>query len=351
MKKYIIITILIITGGAMCWRLVANKKEIDSRKEIKASGSGIAVSVINVSQREATYDLDLVGKTEANQEVIVASEASGKITEINFKLGDHVTKGAVLAKVDDRYKKLAVENARLTHDKYKEDYHKYKTLHDGDAVTEMQMRDMKMAYENSVIQLEQAERQLEDTRIIAPFSGYITSRDIELGTFVNVSSPVAGIADLSQLKITLSVPETDVYELERGQKVSITTAIYPDAVFSAIISHISPKGDQTHSYPIEIAMPNSAKYPLRTGTFVQVNLSKGDTRNALMIPRDAIVSSVKAPSVYIVADGKARLQRIVTGNNYGGYLEVLEGLKDNDIVVVNGQINLMDGSKVSIIRN
>ncbi len=351
MKKYIIIVVLVAVGGAMCWKLMANKNEIESRKEVKVSDAGIAVAVAQAEHRTAQHGMELVGSTEANQEVTVASEAAGKITELHFKLGDYVEKGALLARVDDRYKKLAVDNAVLAYNKYREDYQKYQTLREGDAISDLQLREIKMAYENAAIQLEQATRQLEDTRIVAPFSGYITSRDIDLGAYVNPSTPVAGMADISQLKVKLSVSESEVYALQKGQKVNVSTAVYPGVSFDGAVSHISPKGDKAHTYPIEISITNSSKHPLKTGTYVKVSVNMGESHPTLMIPRDAIVSSVKEPSVYVVNNNYAQLVKITTGSDNGSYLEVLNGLNEGDKVVVNGQINLMDGAKVSIIKN
>jgi RND family efflux transporter MFP subunit len=164
-----------------------------------------------------------------------------------------------------------------------------------------------------------------------------------------MGTPIAGIADISQLKVTLSVSENNVYQLQKGQKVSVSTDIYPD-VISGNIANISPKGSNTHTYPIEIMIANTGKNLLKAGAYVNVQVDLGTDGKSLMIPRDAIVSSVKDPSVYVINDGFAQLTKITTRQNHDAYLTVTSGLKSGDQVVVNGQINLSDGMNVLVFH-
>jgi RND family efflux transporter MFP subunit len=348
MKKVIIIIVAVALMGAIVWTLASNKKEIDSRKEVKTFTQEIAVTVSPVEMIETNGQLQLVGTAEPNRQVKVASESSGKITELKFKLGDYVNKGTVLAKVDDVYKRLDLENAQLTFDNNKEDYERYQNLIKGDAASETQLRDKQLAFENSKIQLENAKKQLDDTQITAPFGGYITSQNTELGAFVNAGTVIAEMVDIAQLKISLAVSESNVYALRTGQEVNVTTSVYPDVSYTGTVSHISPQGDNAHIYPVEIVMANSREHPIKAGTYVNASVNLGKTVPVLMIPRDAIVSSVKEPSVYLVNGEIAQLVKIGMGSNYGSYLEVRSGLKEGDKVVTTGQINLTDNAKVKI---
>ena len=245
---------------------------------------------------------------------------------------------------------MAYENAKLTYDKSKDDYQRNLTLHKGDAISDTQLRDIKMTFDNAAIQLQNAKKQLADTRILAPFSGYITTLSTELGAYLNVGNPIAYIADISNLKVTLDVSETNAYALNKGQTVKISTDVNPDLAFSGKISNISAKASTSHTYPVEIMIANNGKDKLKAGTYVNVSVNMSKSGKALMIPRDAIVSSVKDPSVYVVEGQVAKLVKIKTGRNFNSNLEVLEGLKEHDKVVTNGQINLTDGAKVSVIN-
>lgn len=349
-KSIIISAILVAIISIVSWKLVNNKKTIDSRKEVKTVLTEIAVTVVPAEMKTIDGNLKLVGTAEAERTVSVASVSAGRITRVNFKLGDFVNKGTVLAQVDDEYKRLSLETAQLNYNKFKEDYERFQVLREGDAASEIQLRDMKLGFENASIQLENAKKQWEDTRVVAPYSGYITLQNAEEGAYVNVGTAVAGIVDIAQLKITLMISENSVYTIRQGQEAIVTASVYPKATYKGKVYHISPQGDNAHTYPVEIIVPNSKEYPLKAGTYVNVQINMGQSAPSLMIPREAIVSSVKEPSVYVVSDDMAKLTRIVTGRDAGSYLEVLSGLNENDLVVTNGRINLMDGAKVSIIN-
>ena len=350
-KKIIITGAVVATVGFMGWTLASNKSEIESLKEVRISEDRIAVSVVSAGLRATGNQIELVGMTEPDREVVVASKSAGEIVQVNFNIGDVVRQGAVLALVDDTYKRLAYENAQINYRKFEEDYEKFKVLRQGEAVSENQLRDVRIGFENAAIQLENARKQWEDTKIIAPFGGVIASKRTELGAYVNPGVPVYEIADVSRLKVRLAVSEANAYQLREGREVSVSASVYPGVTYKGTITSISPQGSGSHTFPVEITIANSDRNPLKAGTYMNVSVDMGKTGTALMIPREAIVSSVKDPSVYVVRGETAELVKITTGNDYHSYLEITAGIDEGELVVTNGQINLVDGAKVLIINN
>ena len=304
--------------------------------------------------------------TKASQELFISQPAITKhIQELEStyqvrlfdRLGNKITlteAGKLLLQHSERilddYKRLAYDNAKLSYEKCKDDYNRNISLHQGEAISDTQLRDIKMAFENATIQLENAKKQWDDTKITAPFSGYITTQNTELGAYVNPGTVIAGIADISDLKVILDVSESNAYELREGQQVNIIVDINSQANYTGKISNISPKASASHTYPVEIIIPNNRKEKLKAGTYVNVSVNMGKSGKTLMIPRDAIVSSVKDPSVYVVNNNEAKLVKITTGRNFNSKLEVAAGLNEGDKVVTNGQINLTDGAKVAILN-
>ncbi|MDP4290761.1 MAG: efflux RND transporter periplasmic adaptor subunit [Bacteroidota bacterium] len=351
MKKIIIIIVGIALLGLMAFKLYENKTVINEKNKINITKSfKVTVSTQKVMRKNMDKTLTLVGSVISNQETQILSQAAGEITALNFKLGDFKTKGSVIAQVDNRLKKLALETAQLNYAKLKDDYLKYKKLYEGNATSEAQYREIKFAYENAGIQVEQAKQQLEYCKVKAPFSGYITSKSIELGSYVNVANPVASIVDISKLKIALNVSESDAYALKLGKTAEVTTAQYPDVTYKGTITYISPKSDKTHDYPIEISIENIKKFPLKAGTFVNVNIELKNPTVPLVIPREALVGSLSEASVYVYENGVANQRKVTIGRDYNNYLEVLDGLKENELVITNGQINITDKSKVELVK-
>jgi RND family efflux transporter MFP subunit len=231
------------------------------------------------------------------------------------------------------------------------DLQRIDNLYKGGTASQQQLDDSRTSLENAKIQLDQAKKQLADATITSPINGVITRKLTEQGAYINIGGPIATIVDISKLRVKLNVSETNVYLLGTGDRTTITADIYPGASFEGHITFISAKGDDTHNYPVEIQMENSARYPLRAGTFVTVHVDVRGAQSALCIPRQAMQGSSKDASVYVVDNGKAVLKNIVVGNQNGEYLEVVSGLAENEEVVTTGQVNMSDGMPVVIVKN
>jgi RND family efflux transporter MFP subunit len=246
---------------------------------------------------------------------------------------------------------LALQSAKINYDKLKKDFSRYENLYKGGTVTEQQLDDERTALENARIQFEQAEKQLSYTKITAPINGIITKKSVDEGAFVNVGTPIASIVDISKLKVEVNVSESVIYKLKVGDKVNITSDVYPGIVFDGKIYFVSPKGDAFHNYTVQIEIPNNSKNPLKSGTFVNVQVNALGTREVLSIPRDALMGSLKDASVYVVENNIAKIKKIVIGKENNSNLEVLSGLNEGEKVVVSGQVNLSDNKPVKIINN
>jgi membrane fusion protein, multidrug efflux system len=351
MKRIITIIVIVALLALIAFRLVSNKKEINAKNKMPESTSAaIAVNVAQVESKTNERNLTLVGTVIPDKEIEIKSEVQGKITSLNVDLGDYVKKGQFIARIDADIKSIAVSTAEQNLANAKRDLERYSNLYKGGAATEAQFQQYKLNYENAQNQLEQTKKELSNTNIIAPISGYITQKPAESGAFANVGTPIATIVDVSKLKVQLSVTERDVYALKKGDKVSITTSVYPGVTFEGVIEFISPRGDEAHNYPIEISIKNQDKNPLKAGTYVDIAFNRKSTTPSLQIPRDALVGSIQNARVYVVTNNTAVLRKVTLGVDNGSSLEVIDGLKEGETVVTSGQINLADSAKVTVIR-
>jgi membrane fusion protein (multidrug efflux system) len=350
MKKFITIAVIIALVALIVLRLASNKEKLEAAKVVKTDVTYVTVNVANVQKMALRDSLKLIGYLDAFTEVDIAAEASGVITSLNANLGDVKQKGAVIATIDDKLKQLAVRKAKIDLDKLQKTLDRYKNLYKGGTLTEQQLDDAQTMYDNAVLQLEQAEKQLADATIKAPISGIVSRRLFEKGEFVNMGSPLVTMVDISRFKIKLNVSETNVYQLKTGDKALVTTDVYPGVKLDGKVSYISPKGDDTHNYAVEVEMANSTEYPLKSGTFAYVQIELPIIAEALYIPRQSLLGSVNDAKVYVAENGKAKLRTITVREGNDQYLQVISGLKENDQVVVNGQINLADGKEIKIIN-
>jgi RND family efflux transporter MFP subunit len=330
---------------------MSNHNKISSQKENQSVQTEIAVSVAEVKMMSSEKSFNLVGILSTDKELNISAETQGKITSLYCEIGQYKQKGSLIATIDDRLKALAVESAKINLDKAKKDLERIKILYAGGTSTEQELDNSITSYDMAQNQLDQAEKQLSYTKVLAPISGTITKKLSEEGTYLNTGTAIAYIVNISKLKVKINVSETVVYLLKLGDKTSITTDIYPGEIFTGKISYISPSGDDSHNYPVEVEIGNNASHPLKAGTFVNVLIDIPSLGNKLFIPREALQGSVKDAEVYIAENGVAKLKRIVIGTQNNEYLEVLSGLNEGEQVIINGQINLTDNKPIKIINN
>lgn len=347
MKKLRVFSIVIVSLAIIVAVLLRNRAQIKAETR-NLHVDSYAVDVATVDKRSLTDNLDLVGTVNADNDVRVVSESSGKVTRVLARVGDYERTGAVLLQLDDKLQAAALALAKVNLDKATKDYRRYQQLYKEHSVTDAQLEGAELAYESANDQFVIAHRQYNNTRITSPISGIVTSRGVDLGSYVNPGMAVAEVVDISKLKITVNVDEQDIMDFKPGDKVGITTGVYPGVKFTGFIKTISSKGDADHTYPVEVEFPNSRQHPLKAGMFADVYFSARSAGESLVIPRQALVGSVESPQVYVVKNGIVRLTNIVVGSTYNNYLQVLGGLHEGETVVTNGQDNLEDGYKVNI---
>ena len=349
MKKLKYYVISFVLFAALILVLLNNRSQLEAKaKNDKISAYPVTVST--VEKKAVSNNIELVGTIVGENDVQVISEAQGKVTGIYANVGDYKSAGFVIAQLDDELKESAYQTAQVNFEKSKKDFERYDALYKNKSVSDVQYEQAKLAYYNAQSQYVAAKKDYENTKITAPISGIITARNIDMGTFVNKNMPVANIVDISRLKVKVGVAEKDVFSLKKGDKVTVTTDVYPGVKFYGTIATISDKGDQAHNYPVEISLVNSKEHPLKSGMFGKVTFISRTTEPRLIVSRDALLGSIKNPQVFVVENGLVHLKNVTVGSTYDNNLEVINGLKAGDKVVVNGQNNLEENTAVYVIN-
>ncbi len=329
--------------------LLHNRSKIRAAENVDKVDS-YPVNVDTVKLSYINDHLNLVGTIQANNDVPIVSEAQGKVIGVFAQVGDYKKAGSTLIQLEDDLEKAAYKTAEVNYNKAQKDFERYQVLYKEKSATDSQLETAKLALQSAEAQYISSKKAYEDTKIVTPISGIVTSRNVDIGNYVPSHSTVAEVVDIATLKAMINVSEQDVFNLKVGDKVQITTDVYPGVTFEGRIKTISDKGDAAHNYPVEVDLPNSKEHPLKAGMFGHIIFNSVSKTKSLVIPRDALLGSVKDAQVYVVENGVVNLRNLVIGNSSNNYLEVLSGLNDGDVVVVNGQNNLKENFKVKIVR-
>jgi RND family efflux transporter MFP subunit len=344
--------LVLMAGGIVLGIYSCNKAKSDKQSDSgEAISTSYSVSVVQAARQNVAGQFSQVGTIAGYNDVMVVSETSGRVVKVDAEVGDFKKAGSVLVEVDSELKEAAFKAAQVSYEKAQKDIERYEALYKEASISDSQIEQARWSFQTTEAQYIVAKRQLTDTKITTPISGIVTARYVNIGTMVMgapQATSIANVVDISRLKVKLNVAEKDVFSLKVGDKVDVTTDVYPNTVFGGSIFTVSSKGDEGHTYSVEIVLNNS-KQLLKAGMFGRVIFSSKSSESALVIPRDAVIGSLKDAQVYVVINNNtAKLRPIVAGKEFGTNIEVVGGLNEGELVVVNGQNNLKDDASVVI---
>ena len=191
---------------------------------------------------------------------------------------------------------------------------------------------------------------MANTTVASPVAGVIDKDYFEEGTLLTAGSPVADIVDNKSLKMKISVTEKEILKLRKGNNAMITSDIYPGKTFAATVEVVATKGNDTYSYAVELKLDRNDE--LKPGMYATASFNTNESdEKATVINRRAIVGGMKDPHVFVVRDNKAHKITVQIGYINHKEVEITQGISAGDVVVVSGQINLKEGSEVSIIKS
>ena len=346
MKRVIIIVVVaVVLVGLVVFKLKTNQKEVQAKIFINDVNAAVLVKSGYVQEHSFESSLSFLGRFEPARQNVIGSDANGKLVSIRFEEGDQVRQGQLLAKVDDDMLQLQLENAEVGLEGQKNDDRRYSNLEKENAVSGVQVEKTRLGVKSGELQKKQIQKQIKSTSITAPYSGVVTKKMIDLGSFVGQGTPLFELTDIASLKLTVNVPERDVLKFRLGQAVSVRADIYGDREFAGKITNISVVADRAHNFKVQITVPNP-KRELMAGMYGSVRLKNNASVTRLAVPRVALVGSSKNPQVYVVRNKVAHLTTFNAGTADGDYIEVISGIKKGDEIVVKGQVNLQDKTNV-----
>ena len=324
--------------------------EVGSPKEDREAARGVPVEV-SCLQRGDVHDYILQNTTVDTEEgVEVYSRLVSVVQELNVEEGDLVARGSVFCRLEDDDYRLALDKMKVLYDKQLSLFNRLQYMYEKELVSAEEYEEARFDLEQSRIDWDTAELNLKRTSITAPISGVVTQRYIRLGEYVTTSSPLFEIVNMQEKIAVIHLPEQEIDRVKVGQKAFLRTKNLPDGHFEAVVKRLSPTVDAetgTFKVTVELSDPEDL---LRPGMFVSVQLVTGTHRNALLIPKVALLYDNGSPFVFFVEnDTLARRVRIEKGFSNERYVEVLSPVSDTDLVVVVGQNGLKDKQRIKVV--
>ncbi|MBI3882605.1 MAG: efflux RND transporter periplasmic adaptor subunit [Verrucomicrobia bacterium] len=291
--------------------------------------------------------LSLVGSVAANESVEIKSEADGTVLDVLFTEGQHVEKGALLLKLDERKLAASVDEADANFKLSKANHERAAQLLKDKLISPQEFDQTAATFQMNQASLQLKREQLKDARIYAPFEGTVSTRLVSPGQVISKNTTLTYLIDLDPVKVELNVPERFISQVSVGQVIDIGVATFPGRTFSGKVFFVSPFVDPaTRTALVKAEIPNP-KAELKPGMFANLNLTLKVKDNAIVIPETSLVPSGERVTVFVIgADGTAEARTVKVGMRMAGEVEIAEGLKVGERVVAEGVQKVRPGGKV-----
>jgi membrane fusion protein, multidrug efflux system len=353
MKKviYIVVILAVLAGGYFI--LMKNKEKNESESAVVAQkNSAVAVRTAVVKNENPNMEYMANGTFEPSQQLEFPAENNGRVVRVLVDEGDIVRKGQVLAVIKGDQLSVELTNAQAAYSTAVADRQRYENAFQTGGVTKQQVDQAKLGVANAKARLDQARLSFGDASIKSSINGIVNKRNIEPGSVVSPGTILFELVNVSTLKLKATVTEQQVASLKTGTIVPVKASVFPDKEFNGKITFIAPKADESLNFPVEIEITNNTNNQIKAGMYGTAIFGKGEKSgtSVLTVPRNAFIGGVGNNQVFVVNGDTVKLTKVTSGRIFGEEVEILGGLKEGDVVVTSGQINLQDGTKVSVIK-
>lgn len=350
MKRITLTTIILVSAITMyACEDETNTNNSQQRERL------VPVETITIERSGFDEIAYMTGTVEALEDATIASETSGRVQSI-VERGTFVRKGDIIARIDDAMIRSGFDAAKAQYELAEDSFRRQTALHADSIISTLEYNSALAMRDQARAQFEQAQKQLKDANIEAPFSGRIEERFVKEGELVGPGAPIVRIVNTSRVKLVAGIPERFAGDIREGSLVNVQFRTYNISDRQARVTFagnmINP---DTRSYPVEIEISNPQRV-LKPDMVADLQILRRVVDDSIIIPRSSIVRDEAGPNVFVLRDGNngrqvAQLIPITTGVTSGALVQVLDGIENGDEVVISGQNVLNQGDRVSIINN
>lgn len=364
MKHNLISSIFLILSLTFCGRKAIDKQvQLDALKkeqseinqkiatlesQITPSDSGriTDVSAPKVSPKTFTSYVEVQGIVDADENVIANAEVPGIITAIYVGAGEQVRKGQVLAQLDNKVLQQQILQVQSQVDLANSLYQRQKNLWDQEIGTEVQFLQAESNRDVALKQLSGLKAQSSMYKIISPINGVLDKMDLKVGQAVQPGMEGIRVVNLSKLKVKADVAESYAERVKQGDRVVVSIPGSLDSL-TTIITYASRVIEPTsRSYKVEVNLPT--KPNLKPNMTAVLRIVDYEKKDAIVLPIKAIQQSESGEYVFIVESDIAKRVPIKIGHTYQGSVEIVEGVKAGDQVVIEGSEDIEEGDRLNL---
>ena len=349
--------IIVIGAGLVGWGIYTQmpkpNEELAEADKIMTRQSP-AKKILNVNAaivrpQVLVDEIPIIGSLLPDEEVNLSFETSGKITDINFEEGTHVTKGQLLAKVNDRplqaQLQRLVAQLKLAEDRvFRQD-----ALLKRDAVSKEAYEQVKTELATLNADIENVKANIAMTELRAPFDGIIGLRQVSTGAYASPTTVIAKLTKITPLKVEFAVPERYARQVKKGTNLTFKIEGFLNEFNSQVYATESRIDDETHTLTVRALYPNR-NGELLPGRYADISLKQEEIKEALAIPSEAIVPEMGKNKVFVYRAGKAYPVDVTTGIRTEAEIQVIKGLAAGDTILTSGTLQLRTGMPVIIDR-
>ena len=334
-----------------------------SEKNITENTPAVAVTVETPSRSDQSF-LTFSGKIEAVENATLSTRNMGYVTRVNAKVGDVVEKGQLLIEINnaDLQAKRAQVNAGITEataafKNAEKDYERYSSLFEDNSATQKEMDDITARYQMAKARLEAARQQKNEinaqfaySNIVAPFSGVVTSKNVEVGDMANPGMPLLNLEVPGKFEVRASVPESEIASVKQGTEVNVQVKSSGE-ILKGMVSEISTSARNSGGqYVVNVAL-DETDASIYSGMYasVQFPTTAVDEREVVLIPSSALVTRGDLHGIYTPSQQNTAILRWVRlGRTVGDEVEVLSGLNAGESYISSAEGKLYNGAKLEI---
>lgn len=308
--------------------------------------------------------LPAIGTLKASQGIDLSVEIAGTITDVQFQSGEKVSKGQAIALLDSEMEQASLASAEADLNLSRLEFQRARSLLDRQAISRSEYDRLNAESQKAAASVAQLRASLSKKRILAPFSGTIGIRQVDVGDYIAAGTPIATLQDLSTLYVDFFLAEQHVPLLKLGQRVQLQVAAYPGERFEGVISALNPKVETTTrnvQVRAELGNPDGRLLP---GMFADLQVLLPTETAQVVVPETAITYTLYGNSVLLVTEGTppegvssdepylvVERRFVTTGERRDGLTVVLDGLKGGEQVITAGQLKLDSGAHVAIAES